>query len=436
MSKKALLKTDINNLEKTNTETIRIIDLFAGIGGIRLGFEQAIRERGLKSKCVFTSEIKPYAIDVYKLNFNNDDVHGDITKIESKKIPDFDFLLAGFPCQPFSSAGKGLGFADTRGTLFFEIERILKDKQPYGFLLENVEGLVNHNKGQTLSTIINHLEQLNYKVNWKVLDSKQFGMAQSRKRIYIVGTKNNKISLDNFEEKYAVLKDILETGQKTINSHFTNCLLTHYTPNQLMGKAIKDKRGGADNIHSWDIELKGKTTIKQRQLLNILLKERRKKKWAEEIGIDWMDGMPLTTKQISTFFTDNNLQAMLDDLVSKGYLAFEYPKKKVGNTRQYDTQKPKGYNIVAGKLSFEFSKILNPNDIAPTLVAMDVSHIGVIDNDGIRRLTKEEGLKLCGYDTTYTIPESLSFDKVFDLLGNTVCVPVIKAIAHRLLEEY
>ena len=394
---------------------VRVIDLFAGIGGIRLGFEQAVKDAGLIPECVFTSEIKPHAIEVYKYNFGNQEVYGDITTIPSHMIPDFDFLLAGFPCQPFSTAGKGLGFADTRGTLFFEIERILKDKQPYGFLLENVEGLVTHNKGQTLSIIINHLKQLNYKVNWHILDSKQFGMAQSRKRVYIVGTKDTEISLENFEEKYAVLKNILKSGQETVNSHFTKCLLSHYHPDELAGKAIKDKRGGADNIHSWDIELKGKTTIKQRKLLNALLKERRKKKWAQEIGIDWMDGMPLTAEQISTFYKDKNLQSMLNDLVNKGYLAYEHPKKKIGNMRTYDTKKPKGYNIVAGKLSFEFSKILNPNDIAPTLVAMDVSHIGIIDGNGIRRLTKEEGLMLCGYDNSYKIPETLSLDKTFDL---------------------
>ncbi len=436
MSQSILLDRNNKHSKIIDKKVIRIIDLFAGIGGIRLGVEQAIRDFGYNSECVFTSEIKPHAIDVYKHNFNNEIISGDITTIQSCDIPDFDILLAGFPCQPFSSAGKGLGFADTRGTLFFEIERILKDKKPYGFLLENVEGLVNHNKGQTIATIVQHLEQLGYIVNWKVLDSKTFGMAQSRKRVYFVGTKNNFISLDGFEEKTTVLKDILDFGQKTVDSHFTKCLLSHFKPCELVGKAIKDKRGGKNNIHSWDIELKGKTTLKQRKLLNCLLKERRKKKWAEEIGIDWMDGMPLTTTQISTFFIDKDLQNMLDDLVSKGYLTYEFPKKKVGKTRVYDMNKPKGYNIVAGKLSFEFSKILDPNNIAPTLVAMDVSHIGVIDGNGIRRLTANEGLKLYGYDSNYSIPDSLPIDKAFDLLGNTVCVPVIKEIASRLIETF
>jgi len=112
---------------------IRFIDLFAGIGGIRLGLEQCLKELNIECECVFTSEIKPHAIQVYKENFPNSTIYGDITKIKTQDIPDFDMLLAGFPCQPFSSAGKQLGFEDTRGTLFFDIAHILKEKQPTYF---------------------------------------------------------------------------------------------------------------------------------------------------------------------------------------------------------------------------------------------------------------------------------------------------------------
>lgn len=415
---------------------IKYIDLFAGLGGIRLGFSEGLKKQGIKSKCVFSSEIKPYAIKAYKKYYGDEIVHGDITQIETKDIPNFDFLLAGFPCQPFSSAGKGLGFADTRGTMFFEIERILLEKKSsgspvMGFLLENVEGLVNHDGGNTLKIIISHLEEIGYKVSFRLIDAQYFGLAQSRKRVYIVGTFSEQISLDGFEVKTAKLKDILEHGLPTIESDFTKKLFKNYKPEECLGKAIKDKRGGEDNIHSWDIELKGNTTNQERQFLNLLLKERRKKHWAEDIGIKWMDGMPLTEQQIRTFYDVPNLRELLDDLTDKGYLTYEYPKQQIDGKRVPDTSKPKGYNIVAGKLSFEFTKILNPEDLAPTLVAMDVSRLGVIDGSGLRRLSIREGQRLCGYPENYDLSD-IKTDDAFDLLGNTVCVPVIEAISERI----
>ena len=436
---------------------ITFIDLFAGMGGIRLGFEQAFNQNNFKTKCILTSEIKVSAIKALKHNFEHDNFSTDVTKIDINNLKDFDFLLAGFPCQAFSSAGNRDGFCDTRGTLFFEIEKILKVKKPYGFILENVEGLVKHdlkNKddkiGQTLETIIQSLENLGYKVTWKVLDSKDFGLAQSRKRIYITGTLNNKIELDKlsiFSKKN--FKDIQEFNKDTMNTNFTKKLLSHLPITELYGKAIKDKRGGSSNIHSWDFGLKGEILEIQRLLLTTLLKERRKKHWAEKIGIDWMDGMPLTLKQIQTFFNDDNLENNLDDLVEKGYIRFEHPKAKVtkitpeGSSitrREQDTSKPKGYNIVSGKLSFEFSKILDPNDITPTLVASDVEKLGVIDGQGIRRLSLKEGLRLFGYPESYSLDifdkNTSSRRKGFDLLGNTVAVPVIYEISKKLVCSY
>ena len=427
--------------EKASLEnTIRFIDLFAGLGGIRLGFEKGLQEVGLHAKCVFSSEIKKYAIKAYQGYFGDEKVYGDITQISDELIPDFDFLLAGFPCQPFSSAGKGLGFSDTRGTMFFEIERILKKKinkgkPAKGFLLENVEGLINHDKGNTLSVIIDHLQKLGYSVCYKLLDSQYFGLPQSRKRVYIVGMLNTQINLDNFDKKTAILGEVLEHGLSTVESNFTKKLFKNYTPEEVIGKSIKDKRGGTNNIHSWEIELKGTTSKSDRELLNLILRERRKKKWAEEIGIDWMDGMPLTEKQIRTFYDNPNLHTMLTDLKNKGYLTYEYPKKLINGRRIPDETKEKGYNIVAGKLSFEFSKILDPNELAPTLVAMDVSKLGVIDNGGLRRLTIRECQRLCGYPEDYDL-STVNEKEAFDLLGNTVCIPVIQAISKRIGEEY
>lgn len=422
-------------------KTIKFVDLFAGIGGIRKGFELACKEKGFHTKCVFTSEIKPYAIKVLNQNHPNETVNGDITQIEAKDIPGFDFLLAGFPCQAFSIAGKRLGFEDTRGTLFFEVERILKEKQPYGFVLENVEGLVNHDRekvgdkiGRTLTTILEHLDFLGYKVSWKVLNAKYFGVPQERKRVYIVGTKKEYPNIDRFHHMSCSLSDVLERGMATTDSKFTRLLLEHYTVEELCGKSIKDKRGGKNNIHSWDIGIKGSVSKEQKELLNKMMTERRKKKWAEVYGIDWMDGMPLTIEMIRSFYDVSNLEEMLEDLVKKKYVRKEYPKRKIGNHREQDSSLPLGYNIVAGKMSFEVSKVLNPKEIAPTLVAMDMQRLFVPDGNGIRPLTLREGLRLFGYPDDYKF--DVSVDEGYDLLGNTVVVPVIRAVSERVLDIY
>ena len=426
---------------KTKKSAITFIDLFSGIGGMRKGFEQACFNKGFKAKCVFTSEIKPSAVKVLKQNHPYEEIRGDITQIDERTIPNFDILLAGFPCQAFSSAGKRLGFLDTRGTLFFDVERILREKKPFGFVLENVEGLVTHDKenaknkiGRTLTTILDSLQMLGYKVSWRVLDAKNFGVPQERKRVYIIGTKTNAPKMSGFDLHTSNLSNFLEQGLPCRKSKFVDLLLSNFSPESLYGKAIKDKRGGDNNIHSWDIELRGPTTPEQRKLLGQILRERRKKKWAVDYGIDWMDGMPLTIEHIRTFNDGNNLEKLLQDLVDKKYLKREHPKKKVGNKRVQDLNLPKGYNIVAGKKSFEISKILDPQGISPTLVAMDMEHLFVVDNGGLRALSLREGLRLFGYPDDYKFEIDTTLG--YDLLGNTVVVPVVTAVAERVVDEF
>lgn len=435
------------------------IDLFAGLSGIRIGFENAAREIGIETECVLTSEIKPAAIEALRNRYPNENPENDIYNVSASDLTaGVDVILGGFPCQAFSAAGKGLGFLDTRGTLFFEIERIINElkklkKKPKGFILENVEGLVTHGGfdkgekyGRTLSTIIAKLKLAGYNVAVKVLDASDFGVPQKRKRVYIVGVdkKFGSVDLSNLPHSSITVGEILESGLPVDDSEFAKVLVERYGVDNLPGKCIKDKRGGISNIHSWDIEAKGVVSKQQKEFLDLLLKERRKKHWAEKIGIDWMDGMPLTAEQIKTFYNPNNLQALLDDLVNKGYLVYEHPKKKVavsdginiGYKREPDETKPKGYNIVSGKLSFPYSQILDPNSFAPTLVAMDMQRIGVVDGDGIRHLTINEGLKLFGYsdyDLSYLEKQKNGRHKAFDLLGNSVCVPVIQILANRLL---
>ena len=172
------------NAEKGRFE---FVDLFAGIGGIRIPFQE------LGGRCVFSSEWDSFAQKTYRINFG-EQPSGDITKIDEKDIHPFDILLGGFPCQPFSQAGKKQGFADTRGTLFFEIERIINYHRPKAFLLENVKQLKGHDGGRTLAVILQHLRTMNYYVEYRVLRAGDFGVPQNRERIYIVG-----ISKDHFD---------------------------------------------------------------------------------------------------------------------------------------------------------------------------------------------------------------------------------------------
>jgi DNA (cytosine-5)-methyltransferase 1 len=191
-------------------QKIRFIDLFAGIGGIRLGFEGHSHD----TECVYSSEWDKYAQKTYEANFG-DKPDGDITKVKAKDIPDFDVLLAGFPCQPFSSIGKREGFANkTQGTLFFDILRILKYHMPSAFLLENVPGLLTIQHGETFNIIINALKESGYSVHSKVLEASNFGLAQSRKRVIIVGFRNDiddsKFIIPEGNGKNTYVKDILE----------------------------------------------------------------------------------------------------------------------------------------------------------------------------------------------------------------------------------
>lgn len=163
---------------------MKFIDLFAGIGGIKLGFKSYF------GSCVFSSEWDKYAQITYQFNFGYKP-SGDITKIDEKQIPKFDILLAGFPCQPFSNAGLKKGFEDTRGTLFFDIARIIKHHKPKVIFLENVKAFKNHNKGNTFKVVKETLEDMGYKIYFQVLNAKNFGVPQNRERIYIIGFLDN-----------------------------------------------------------------------------------------------------------------------------------------------------------------------------------------------------------------------------------------------------
>jgi DNA (cytosine-5)-methyltransferase 1 len=166
--------------------TFKFIDLFAGIGGLRIPFEE------LGGECVFTSELDPHARETYLLNFSaSHSIDKDISTADLVQIPEHDLVLAGFPCQPFSHAGKRQGFADTRGTLFFYIAEIARLHRPKALLLENVRGLLNHDQGNTFKRILETLDELGYGVEFKVLNARDYGLPQNRQRIFIVALRND-----------------------------------------------------------------------------------------------------------------------------------------------------------------------------------------------------------------------------------------------------
>lgn len=581
----------------------KYIDLFAGMGGIRLGLEQALKEKGIEGKCVLTSEIKPYALEVYKENFGDENIVGDIREVQGCDIPDFDMLLAGFPCfvagtyiytnsglkeienikigdmvythknrfrkvlevmkqtsedvyelniisenlenpyiksikatgkhpflvketnssnsiakwvdfkdlkkgmylampyeliknqyndmfcyvdtffcgvdraqswimlqdepkkveakfivynltveedntyvadgfvvhncQSFSIAGKRMGFEDTRGTLFFEIARILKDKKPKYFLLENVENLIRHDlskedkkagktMGKTLETILNTLTDLGYKVTWKILAASDYGVAQIRKRIYIVGSLDKEISLEDFEKKTVNFGDIQEHGKPCVDSHFTRCLFKYLKENNLpishlYNKAIRDKRGSDNNIHSWTIGLRGEVSDVQKRLLDKMVPERRRVDYAKKKNMPIIEGIGLDMDELSLIYDGDNLEKDIKELIDMGYVI----------EKNYDTWPKPCYDVIGGRLSYEFTKIFDPNKPALTLVATEVGKNAVVDGNGIRKLTITEGLRLNGYPDDYKL--NLDYRKAMDLLGNTVVVPIIKMICERVL---
>lgn len=407
---------------------IKFVDLFSGIGGIRLGFQQALQKRGISSVCVKSSEIDKYACETYSSNFQENS-YTDVKDIE--EVEAFDVLLAGFPCQSFSYAGKQLGFADTRGTLFFEIERLLKKYRPKLCFLENVRGLTTHDNGRTFRTIIHSLEDIGYKIEFRLLNSSNYGIPQNRVRIYIVASLDAKPkitlpsdvgssdshsfiaysqSLDLFNNKaVSVVRDILEDnpGSKyDCSPWFTDRLSQIVGGNlkKLNGVRLIDTRHG-NSIHSWDIGIKGACNIQEINFMNLLISNRRR-----HIFGTHQDGKALTLEQIQHFYTKPDIHDVIDGLLDKGYLREE-------NGR---------YNPVCGNMSFEVFKFLDPDSISITLTASDSHKLGVYHNHRLRRLTPRECARLQGFPDSFTLHPNDTY--AYRQIGNAVSVPVIEQL--------
>lgn len=337
----------------------RSIDLFAGIGGIRLGFEEAFGPHGIET--VFASEFDAHACKTYAANFDTPSspsgsselmmehpyIYGDITKIDARDIPGFDICLAGFPCQAFSMAGKHMGFDDdykgmTRGTLFQDVVRICDHHRPKVIFCENVKGLTIHDKGRTFKVIKGAFEQIGYKVFERLLNSKNFGVPQNRERIYIVAFRND-IAPDNFE------------------------FPTH---------------GG------------------------------RKK-----VIRDIMDPAPIPSKYY------------LSDVYIETLRRHRARHEAAGHGFGYVIRDLDGIagTIVCGGMGREGNLIIDSREhsMVPT------THIkGSINTEDIRKMTPREWARLQGFPESYKLP--LADVHLYKQFGNSVTVPVIKAIARRI----
>lgn len=320
------------------------IDLFAGIGGIRLGFEQALR-----CETIFVSEWDEFANKTYRANFGDIEIAGDITKVDAFDIPDFDICLAGFPCQAFSIAGKKDGFADSykgmsRGTLFSDVVRICEAKKPSVVFCENVRGLVQHDRGRTLKVIVGAFEEIGYKVFAEILNSKDFGVPQNRERIYLV------------------------------------CFREDIAPEE-----FEFPKGSGKKVTIRDI----------------------------------LDDAPIPSKYY----------------ISKAYMAsLEAHKnrhKAKGNGFGYVIRELDGIagSVVCGGMGRERNLIIDHRE--HSLIPTTNIRGGINDRD-IRKMTPREWARLQGYPDDFKLP--IADTHLYKQLGNTVTVPVIRAIAEKIGE--
>lgn len=414
---------------------IKYIDLFAGVGGIRLGVSRALSTNGIESKCVLSSEINEKACETYQLNFG-EHPSGDVKLID--EVEPFDLLLGGFPCQPFSYAGKRKGFGDTRGTLFFEIERLLEKYHPKAFLLENVRGLYTHDEGRTFNTIMDKLHNLGYGTYDLLQNSSNFGVPQNRVRLYIVGIlgatpemrlmtdlgasdshkyKRNTMELSLFNEKPRCrVGDVMEpeVNEKYFCSAKFQQMLHEAVGEDLSllhGYRLIDYRGG-QSLHSWELGMKGKCSDAEIRFMNALIQNRRKPIFGNE-----QDGKKLTLEQIKTFYTDSDIKEVVASLLAKRYL-----QEKDGK-----------YNPVCGNMSFEVFKFLDPDSISVTLTSSDANRLGVIQHNRARHITPRECARLQGFPDSFKPHPTDSW--AYKQFGNSVSVPVIEAVFYEFVKR-
>jgi DNA (cytosine-5)-methyltransferase 1 len=398
---------------------MKYFDMFSGIGGFRSALSQL---DGFE--CVGFCEIDKYAQRAYRALYNTEKEYfcDDARKIEPKAMPGFDMLCAGFPCQPFSVAGKRLGFEDTRGTLFHEIARLLSEKWPSFFLLENVPGLLSHDNGRTFKAILSVLVDLGYSLEWSVLNSKNFGLPQQRKRLYIVGYLNDQCAGKIFPIQSGnreTLKQIIggSQGQRVYKTDGVACTQTAGTGGQ----------GGRGGLYFIDMNAEAKITDVARTITarhdsgiskrkgehsGVLIEERQH-------FID-LNANPKITNEARCLHTRMDLEVVGTHKGERsGVLVEEAPRAVLSPEKETVRQNGRRFK--------------EPNEAMFTITAMD--RHGIYHKGRVRRLMPIECWRLQGYtDEQFNMVQSIGIPdgQLYKMSGNSVSVPVIFAIGQKI----
>ena len=389
---------------------IYFMDTFAGMGGLRIGVETALKEQGYNPICVKTSEIKSAALTTLRTIYPEEEFeYTDITKVDTSELPHIDGLIGGFPCQTFSYAGKRKGLEDTRGTLFYELARIMKEKQPQWAIFENVKGLLTHDGGQTFETILHTFYSLGYHVSFQVMDAKHYGVANSRPRVFIVCHRETEIQMRIPVQQTIPFSTIKQT-LPVEDSEYTRKLLAKYTPEYLRGKKVTDKAKSKNIIHTWEFEARGPVNGTQVKIMEHL----------RDQYINGKRGSKGSNYEVlASHFGD--IKDDIADLLEKRYIQYKEAEDE--------------YRVLAGELSGQFTRFVDPRKPLPTLVATSLPHMGVVEEGGIRQVSLYEATRALGFPDDYALPDTISETWAYDLLGNTVAPPVVTLIMEEIIKQ-
>ena len=400
---------------------IKIFSMFSGVGGFELGFQQA----NLQTQVVGFCEIDKYASQILETKFKGIKNYGDATTIDETKLPNFDILVGGFPCQSFSMAGKRKGFDEARGTLFFDVARILAHKKPRNFILENVKGLLSHNKGKTFETILGILSDLGYIVEWELLNSKNYGVPQSRERMYIVGhlRGQSRPKVFSFREGNGVS----ETSRKkererssqvssTITSNYkrgTHAMGEQYilepkelTKNLGQGQRVYSTNGASVSIKALGGGQGGKTGL-------------YKIPQATKQGYEWADlGDSVNLQNLKSKTRRGRVGKQIAQTLDTGNQQYTIVQATITPSRKNKSQNGRRF-----KDNEEPMFTLTQNDVH-----------GVMHNKTqIRRLTPIECERLQGFPDNWT--EGLSDTQRYKCMGNAVTTNVVEWVVTQLYKK-